>query len=115
VDAIIDAEANEKIQPADLPGRRASTRVLFVGEADVSVESHAVELAVLRELTRAGRRVAVGLEMYPASAQDSLDEWTAGKMSEAEFVEKSGWLRHWSYNWNYYREIFLFCRDNGIR
>jgi uncharacterized iron-regulated protein len=115
VDAITDTAANATIKPSELPARLTSTRILFVGEAHVSVESHAVELAVLRELTRTGRKVTVGLEMYPTSAQEPLDEWTAGKMSEAEFVEKSGWLKHWSYNWNYYREIFLFCRDNGIR
>src|SRR5262249_43401799 len=73
------------------------------------------ELAVIRELWRAGRRVSVGLEMYPAEAQPALNDWTAGKLSEAEFLERSGWMKHWSYNWDYYRGIFVFARDNGIR
>lgn len=115
VDAVTDTAANTTLKPSDLPSRLASARILFVGESHVSVESHAVELGVIRELVRAGRRVSVGLEMYPSGAQEALDDWTAGKTSEAEFVERSGWFRHWSYNWGYYRDIFLFCRDNGVR
>jgi uncharacterized iron-regulated protein len=115
LDAITDTGSGAALTPADLPARLSATRILFVGEAHVAVESHAVELAVIRELVKAGRRVSVGLEMYPVSAQASLDEWTAGKLSEPDFLEKSGWFRHWSYNWNYYRDIFVFARDNGVR
>jgi len=116
VDAVTDTAANATLKPSELPARLSSARVLFVGESHVSVESHAVELGVIRELVRAGRRVSVGLEMFPAhGTQQVLDDWTAGKMSESEFVEKSEWFRHWSYNWGYYREIFLCARDNGLK
>ncbi len=115
LDAITDAAANATLKPSELPTRLASVRILFVGEAHVSVESHAVELSVIRELVRAGRRVSVGLEMFPADAQEVLDDWTAGRMSEEMFTERSRWFRHWSYNWGYYRGIFLFARDNGLK
>lgn len=115
LDAVTETASGASLKPADLPARLSAVRILFVGEAHVSVESHAVELAVIRELSRAGRRVSVGLEMYPAEAQPALNDWTAGKLSEAEFLERSGWMKHWSYNWDYYRGIFVFARDNGIR
>lgn len=115
LDAVTETAGGTALKPSDLPARLAAVRILFVGEAHVSVESHAVELAVIRELARAGRRVSVGLEMYPAEAQPALNDWTAGKLSEAEFLERSGWMKHWSYNWDYYRGIFVFARDNGIR
>jgi aminopeptidase N len=115
LDAITETASGTALTPADLPARLSATRILFVGEAHVAVESHAVELAVIRQLVKAGRKVSVGLEMYPVSAQASLDDWTAGKLSEADFLEKSGWFRSWSYNWNYYRDIFVFARDNGVR
>jgi uncharacterized iron-regulated protein len=115
LDAVTDSASGAALKPSDLPARLAAARILFVGEEHVSIESHAVELAVIRELTRAGRRVAVGLEMFPADLQQPLDDWTAGKLGEAEFLERSGWSRNWSYNWNYYRDIFVFARDNRIR
>src|SRR5262249_2974272 len=115
LDAVTETASGASLKPADLPARLSAVRILFVGEAHVSVESHAVELAVIRELSRAGRRGSVGLEMYPAEAQPALNDGTAGKLSEAEFLERSGWMKHWSYNWDYYRGIFVFARDNGIR
>jgi len=116
LDGITETAGKTTITPADLAARVAAVRILFVGEEHVSVESHAVELAVLRELARAGRRVSVGLEMFPSEGvQPALDDWTAGRLSEAEFLERSGWFSHWSYNWNYYREIFVFAREHGVR
>ena len=115
LDAITETSTGATVRPSELPPRLAAVRILFVGEGHVSPESHAVELAVLRALAEAGRRVTLALEMYPAEAQPALDDWTAGKLSEPDFVERSGWARHWSYNWNYYREIFLFARDRRIR
>jgi len=116
LDGITETAGGTVLTPAELPARLSSSRILFVGEAHVSVESHAVELAVIRELVRAGRRVSVALEMFPAhGTRETLEEWSAGRMSEAEFVEKSEWLRHWSYNWGYYREIFAFARDHGVK
>ena len=52
--------------------------------------------------------------MYPVAEQPALDLWNGGTLSEAEFVEKSRWYRNWGYHWNYYRDIFLFCRDAKI-
>src|SRR5580765_4038446 len=58
LDAITETAGGAAIKPSDLPARLAAIRILFVGEEHVSVESHAVELAVIRELSRAGRRVS---------------------------------------------------------
>ena len=116
LDAVTDTTSGASLKSlTDLASRLSSVGILFVGEGHVSAESHAVELAVLRELVRSGRHVTVALEMYPADVQPILDDWTAGKLSEADFVERSGWYRHWSYNWLYYREIFLFARDNRLK
>jgi uncharacterized iron-regulated protein len=115
LDGVTDTASGKALAPQELAVRLSSTRILFVGEAHVSVESHAVEFSVIRELVRSGRKVSVGLEMFPASAQAALDDWTAGKLSEAEFIENSGWFKHWSYNWNYYRGIFVLARDRGVR
>ncbi|HKF44505.1 MAG TPA: ChaN family lipoprotein [Thermoanaerobaculia bacterium] len=114
LDGITETATGALLKPSDLPSRLSAVRILFVGEEHVSVESHAVELAVLRELSRAGRRVSVGLEMFPVDAGPALADWTAGRLTEAEFLEKSGWMKHWSYNWDYYRGIFVFARDNRI-
>jgi uncharacterized iron-regulated protein len=115
VDTILDTASGAVIMPGDLPAKVKSARLLLVGESHTSVEFHRVQLQVLKALHGSGRRVVVGLEMYPYTEQASLDGWHAGTSTEQEFVDRSKWYEHWGYHWNYYRDIFRFARDSGIR
>jgi uncharacterized iron-regulated protein len=114
LDAITDCSAGDQITPGQLAGRLADVRLLFVGESHTSIDFHRVQLRVIEELHRAGRKVLIGLEMYPYTEQQILDQWVAGHLTEDGFVELSDWYENWGYNWNYYREIFLFAREQGI-
>lgn len=111
LDVIFDARTGAAVTPADVARGLAKTRLVFLGESHTNVEFHRVQLQVIRELAKAGRKVLVGLEMYPVAEQPALDLWNAGSVSEAEFVEKSAWYRNWGYHWGYYRDIFLLCRE----
>lgn len=115
------AETTGEITPGDLAERLRNTRILLIGETHTGSESHRVQRQVIEALHRAGRRVIVGLEMYPYTAQPALDRWSRGAvggptpMSEETFLKESAWYLHWGLNFGYYRDIFLFARDNGLR
>lgn len=116
LDGITDAARGDTIGPAELAARLDGVRLLFVGESHTDMEFHRVQLEVLRELERRGRRVLIGLEMYPVPEQPWLDRWHSDHgLSEEEFVAESHWYRNWGYHWNYYRDIFRFAREKGIR
>jgi uncharacterized iron-regulated protein len=115
LDGITDTSSGEVIGPAMLPNALAGVRVLFVGESHTDMETHRIELRVIEELARAGRKVFVGLEMYPYTEQKFLDQWSAGELPEAAFLEASRWYKNWGYHWNYYRDIFLFAQRNRMR
>lgn len=53
--------------------------------------------------------------MYPYTEQKFLDDWCRGLLTESGFVQLSSWYKNWGYHWNYYRDIFLFARDHGMR
>ena len=109
-----DARTGSALTPAEVARKLSKTGLLFLGESHTSAEFHRVQLQVIRELHRAGRKVLVGLEMFPVAEQPALDLWNGGTLSETEFVEKSRRYRNWGYHWNDYRDIFLFCRDAKI-
>lgn len=115
LDGITDTSSGDVIAPALLPRALAQVRVLFVGESHTDMETHRIELRVIEELARSGRKVFVGLEMYPYTEQRFLDQWSAGEIPEAAFLEASHWYKNWGYHWNYYRDIFLFARANRLR
>ena len=114
LDGITDTATGELLTPQEMAERLADTRILFIGEDHTDMDFHRVQARILEELHRNGREVMLGLEMFPYTRQEILDEWSGGLLTEEEFVESSGWYESWSYRWDYYRRIFLFARDNGI-
>ena len=65
LDTVLDLRAGDSLTPAGLADRLKGVRLLFVGESHTEMEIHRLQLRLLQELKRAGRRVHVGLEMYP--------------------------------------------------
>lgn len=118
VDGITDAATGAVLTPPELAARLDGVRLAFVGESHTDIEFHRVQLRVIEELHRRGRKVLVGLEMYPAAEAEQawLDRWSRDpSFSEEAFLAESHWYRSWGYNWGYYRDIFLFARASGIR
>lgn len=115
LDAITDTSTGALLTPEELPGRLAAARLVLLGESHTDMDSHRIQLRVIAGLHAAGRRVLVGLEMYPYPEQSWLDQWTDGKLTEEAFLQGSRWYRNWGYNWLYYRDLFLFARDNRLR
>jgi uncharacterized iron-regulated protein len=114
VDGITDTATGVLATPAEFARRLAAAEVVFVGEEHTNAEAHAVQLAVLRAIADSGRPVTVALEMLPWTQQAALDEWVAGRLTEDEFLARSGWYASWGHHWNYYREIFAFARDRRL-
>jgi len=115
LDAVTDTATGEVITPRDAAARLSGANLIFLGESHTSMDFHRVQRKVIEDLVRSGKRVLIGLEMYPYTEQKYLDDWCRGYLTEDGFVETSHWYRNWGYHWNYYRDIFLYARDYGIR
>ncbi len=73
----------------------AKADVVFVGEQHDDPNTHRLELAVLEGLARRGREVIVSLEMFERDAQEPLDHFLMGHMTEAELLKVSRpWPRY---------------------
>jgi len=88
------------------------SRVIFVGEIHISMEDHAVQLEVIRHLKEKGRKLALAVEMFPDNFQYLLDDWNQGKTGENEFIDV--YKNAWNINYDFYRNIFLYARENKI-
>lgn len=114
VDGITETASGETLTPAGVAERLAGTRLVFFGEHHTSMEMHRAQLRLLQELEKTGRPLRIGLEMFPYTAQEGLDRWVDGLLTEEGFLEIGGWYEHWGLHWGYYREIFRFARDHGV-
>jgi len=114
VDALVDTRTGEALTPAQVAARLDGTHLVFFGELHTSMDVHRSQLRLLQELEKTGRPLLIGLEMFPYTAQEGLDRWVDGLLTEEGFLEIGGWYEHWGLHWGYYRDIFLFARDHGV-
>ena len=114
LDGITDSRTGELLAPADLPRRLQDVRILLVGEQHVDLEFHRIQLRVIEALHAAGRHVSIGLEMFPYTLQQPLDQWSQGLLTERGLLELADWYENWGYDFKYYRDIFLFAREHGL-
>lgn len=115
LDAVTDTRSGDLLSPRELAGRLNRKRIVLVGESHFNMDFHRAQLRIIEELHQSGRPVIVGLEMYPYTSQEHLDNWVAGLYSEEGFLELSSWYESWGTQWDYYRDIFVYARDNRLR
>ncbi|MDW7771736.1 MAG: ChaN family lipoprotein [Desulfobulbaceae bacterium] len=90
-------------------------KVVYVGEMHTDMGNHILQLQVIQALYRENPDLAIGMEMFPRSSQQALDDYISGAIStEKEFLKKSNYFTVWGYDYKYYREIINFARLKGI-
>jgi uncharacterized iron-regulated protein len=115
VDQIRDTRQGSDLSPDDVAPALADAAIVLIGESHTSVESHRVQAQVIAALQRAGRRVILGLEMFPATAPTApFDRWIRGGVDEATLLRESGWYDYWGYPFGYYRDIFALARQHRL-
>lgn len=89
-------------------------QVVLLGERHDNADHHRWQLQVLAGLYALRPDLVIGFEMFPRDVQPVLDQWVAGKLSEAELLKRSNWYGNWSFDPTYYMPLFNFARLNRI-
>jgi len=91
-------------------------RVVYVGETHDNPASHRLQVNILKAMQqRWPDRVALGMEMFTPLQQPVLDAWSRGELDEREFLKQVDWFSVWSMDYDYYRELLDFARENHIQ
>lgn len=108
---------------SDIINTIGKSRVIYVGETHTAYGDHILQLQVLQALwekikTGAGspkKKIAIGMEMFPRSSQQALDDYISGKIqTEREFIKKSRYFAVWGFDYRLYRDIIAFCKIHKI-
>ncbi|HVN23799.1 MAG TPA: ChaN family lipoprotein [Syntrophorhabdales bacterium] len=92
----------------------AQKKIVYVGEAHDHFADHLVELEIIKGMHRSGPPVAIGMEMFPKSAQPALDDYVAGRIDERQFLKQSRYFTGWGFDYKLYRPILNYARAQGI-
>ena len=99
---------------AEVMERVAGKKIVYVGENHNQFSHHVMELEIIKELHRSGKRLAIGMEMFQRPFQKVLDEYMEGKIDEREFLKGTQYFKRWGFDYNLYRPILLFARSEKI-
>lgn len=110
----LDGIVYTKDNPA-LPPQLLEAKIIYVGENHTEYSNHLKQLDIIKHLHANGKKVVIGMEMFYRSDQAALDDYIAGKSAEIEFLQRSRYFSSWGYNYNLYKEIMDYARENKIR
>jgi uncharacterized iron-regulated protein len=108
------------VNPADdaqvgaLLDELADSRVIMVGETHDRYDHHLNQLAIIRGLHQRGVPVAIGMESFQRPFQRHLDDFSAGRITEAELLERTEWDQRWRFDIRLYRDILAYARRHGL-
>jgi uncharacterized iron-regulated protein len=94
--------------------RAMTAGVVLLGEEHANPAHHRWQADVVAGLLDRGRKVVLGLEQLPRSAQGVLDRWVAGRLSAEEFREASDWDRLWGHDFAAYLPLLELARDRRM-
>ena len=98
-----DTKANATRSWPELLDALAKHDVVFLGETHVDDTTHQVELHVLEQLlARRAGKVVLTMEMFERDVQGVLDDYLAGRIDEATFLQKA---RPWQNYQTAYRPL----------
>jgi uncharacterized iron-regulated protein len=112
---IIQTATGQPISFAKMVADLERTRIVYIGETHTDPSHHEIQLKILQTLTANGLKPKVGMEMFDSTYQTVLDSWRLGKLSNAKFLESVHWYANWRFDFDLYREILEFIRDNQIQ
>lgn len=90
-------------------------RVVLLGENHDQADHHRWQLHMIAALQARQPDLVLGFEMFPRRVQQALDDWTAGRLTEEQFLAASHWSEVWGMDPKLYMPLFDFARMHRIR
>ncbi|MFW6080682.1 MAG: ChaN family lipoprotein [Desulfosalsimonas sp.] len=90
------------------------SRIVYVGESHTNAAHHDVQLRILLGLHMFRPDLSTGMEMFSRPYQSVLDEWVKGELDEQAFIRNTHWYANWKYDYELYRGLLEYIRDQGI-
>ncbi|MEB3217332.1 MAG: ChaN family lipoprotein [Nostocales cyanobacterium 94392] len=89
-------------------------QIIYLGETHDSSEDHENQLKIIQELYKNNSQIAIGMEMFQRPFQQIVNQYIAGKITEAELIEKTEYKTRWGFDWELYADILRFAKQKQI-
>lgn len=113
--AIVASDSGRPVSFETLVSDLSRANVVYVGENHTDPEHHKVQRRILEALHKVDPDLSVGMEMFARPYQPILDSWSAGQLTEEQFLQKVHWYANWRYPYDLYRDLLEFAREHHLR
>ena len=114
VSSTIAVEISDLKTFAGVMERVAGKKIVYVGENHNQFSHHVMELEIIKDLHRRGKKIAIGTEMFQRPFQKALDDYIESRIDERELLKKTQYFKRWGFDYNLYRPILEFARSERI-
>lgn len=111
----LDPATGKLLEPDAVVSEAAKGGIVLLGESHAVKENHLWQTHMLAGLHALNPDLVIGFEAFPRRAQPVLDDWSAGRLSDKEFLEKTRWNEVWRHNSALYMPLFDFARQNRLQ
>jgi hypothetical protein len=93
-----------------------AAHIIYVGDYHTLGAAQRLPLALLSLLIdRSDHEWTLALEMLQVSHQGPCDRFLAGEIGERRFLEEIEYGKTWGFDWDNFRHLFEFARENALR
>ncbi len=96
----------------EMVGAAKKSEIVYIGELHDFPEHHQFQLNVIKTLHESGIPLSIGLEMFRADSQKSLDNWVSGALTLDKFLLV--YYDNWREDWTLYEDIISYAREHRI-
>ncbi len=112
---ILNTDTNEIVTFDNMITNLSEVSIIYVGEQHSNLYHHKKQLEIIKALLKRGCNLNVGMEMFDYTYQSILDLWVSGKLSEKELLKLSHWYANWRFNFDLYRDVLNYVRDEKLK
>ena len=94
---IYSLKTGEEVTFDQMVAAMKKARFVYVGESHDSQAMHDIQARIAEAMHEQDHNLAIGLEMFPVTNQEILNKWSAGILTEEEFVDQAPWYETVSY------------------
>lgn len=113
-ETIIGIETAKVIKLSEIIDKVSDKKIVYVGEQHDTYEHHLAQFEVIKSLFKRNPMIALGMEMFQRPSQKALDDYIEGRIDERQFLKSSEYFKRWGFDYNLYKDILRFARDERI-
>jgi uncharacterized iron-regulated protein len=92
----------------------AKANVVYLGETHDSAQDHENQLKIIQGLYGRNRKIALAMEMFQRPYQDVINQYLAGKITEAQLIKQTEYNERWGFPWELYAPIMRYAKTNNL-